>query len=457
MSDEGDEKKSPTTQTEEKSNAADTQKQESSAVKSPVKDASAKKSGDASPAKSKSTPKKDADKSEEEEGDGKSGEESDDDEAPSDNKHWSYVAVGSDDEESTAILEQPLEVSGKRDKKKVERLQSQLSSPKEQIPLEIRAGPGVKLGDIPFIEFQLSRTLASDLKTLHHVVFTKKQVKLSQTKKNLRQFSGEPDGKESVEHTKRMAIINRLGLGQVKGVCTLLGVEKKGTKSDQVDRLETFLLKPEDSGKTPEKKKPKSKKRSISKTKSKKSDKEKKEKKDKKKEKSDADDDNVDDDDDDDEEAEEDQDNNEEEDSDTEAPPPKKKAKVEKKTPIKEKKTPTKEKKKLAEKKKKPTPKKSSPKKTPKQNGKNTSTKSKDADMSDLSSDSDDEPLSKLKEPSPPDNAEIKKFVKKTLEGADLEEVTMKTVVKKVYAKYPSFDLSDRKDFIKSVVRQIIS
>jgi len=319
MSDEGDEKKSPTTQTEEKSKA-DTKKDESPGVKSPVKDASEKKNGDASPAKSKSTPKKDADKSEEENGD-KSGEESDD-EAPSDNKHWSYVAVGSEDEDNTATLEQPLEVSGKRERTKVKRLESQpITSTKEQTPLEIKAGPGIKLGDIPFIEFHLGRTLASDLKTLHHICFARKMVKASHTKKNIRQFSGEPDGKESAEHTKRMGIINRLGLGQVKGVLTILGIEKKGTKSDMVDKLETFMLKPEDSGKkVPEKKKPKSKKRSISKTKSKKSEKGKK----KKKDKSEADEDNDEDNDDDnDDEDNKDQEDNDEEDSDTEAPPPK--------------------------------------------------------------------------------------------------------------------------------------
>ncbi|CAG5118984.1 unnamed protein product, partial [Candidula unifasciata] len=73
-----------------------------------------------------------------------------------------------------------------------------------------------------------------------------------------------------------------------------------------------------------------------------------------------------------------------------------------------------------------------------------------------MSEDSEDEPIAKMKK-SPPTNAEIKDLVKKILDGADLETVTMKTVVKQVYAKYPSFDLSDRKDFIKDTVREVIS
>ena len=55
----------------------------------------------------------------------------------------------------------------------------------------------------------------------------------------------------------------------------------------------------------------------------------------------------------------------------------------------------------------------------------------------------------------PLQNSEIKTFIKKILDGADLEEVTMKTVVRQVYDKYPKHDLSDRKDFIKSTVREV--
>jgi len=41
------------------------------------------------------------------------------------------------------------------------------------------------------------------------------------------------------------------------------------------------------------------------------------------------------------------------------------------------------------------------------------------------------------------------------LDKANLEEITMKTVCKQVYAKYPDFDLTDKKDFIKATVKAV--
>lgn len=50
---------------------------------------------------------------------------------------------------------------------------------------------------------------------------------------------------------------------------------------------------------------------------------------------------------------------------------------------------------------------------------------------------------------------DIKEFLKEILEEANLEEITMKTVCKKVYAKYPEHDLSHKKDFIKATVKSV--
>lgn len=60
-----------------------------------------------------------------------------------------------------------------------------------------------------------------------------------------------------------------------------------------------------------------------------------------------------------------------------------------------------------------------------------------------------------LKTISLPQDDEIKSYVKEILDEANLEEITMKTVCKQVYAKYPSFDLSHKKDFIKSTVKSV--
>lgn len=45
--------------------------------------------------------------------------------------------------------------------------------------------------------------------------------------------------------------------------------------------------------------------------------------------------------------------------------------------------------------------------------------------------------------------------MKQILEGANLEQITMKTVCKQVYSHYPDFDLAHKKDFIKATVKSV--
>ena len=93
-----------------------------------------------------------------------------------------------------------------------------------------------------------------------------------------------------------------------------------------------------------------------------------------------------------------------------------------KKKPETEKKKKTETKKKVS---KQPTIKLPSPKKK-----KSVSPKKRKAEDN---SDDDDEPLlKKAKESAPPTDAELKKVVSSILQGADLEHLTMKTVVKQV-------------------------
>ena len=69
---------------------------------------------------------------------------------------------------------------------------------------------------------------------------------------------------------------------------------------------------------------------------------------------------------------------------------------------------------------------------------------------------SDDEPLiKKLKKP--PTDEELKETVKKLLADANWEKVTMKQTCKEVYENYSAYDLTERKDFIKTTVKELIS
>lgn len=103
----------------------------------------------------------------------------------------------------------------------------------------------------------------------------------------------------------------------------------------------------------------------------------------------------------------------------------------------------------------KPAGKKTPGKRTPAAKRTPATKRAKPAPASD-DSDSDDEPLAK-KVKQPPSDAELKVMVKKILEGANLEEVTMKSVCRQVYDSYPDFDLTHKKVFIKETVKSIIS
>ncbi|KAB0344170.1 hypothetical protein FD754_021096 [Muntiacus muntjak] len=84
---------------------------------------------------------------------------------------------------------------------------------------------------------------------------------------------------------------------------------------------------------------------------------------------------------------------------------------------------------------------------------KNQNSSKKESESEDSS---DDEPLiKKLKKP--PTDEELKETVKKLLASANLEEVTMKQICKEVYENYPAYDLTERKEFRKTTVKELIS
>ncbi|PVD23433.1 hypothetical protein C0Q70_16702 [Pomacea canaliculata] len=339
------------------------------------------------------------------------------------------------------LLERPVVLtSGKREKKKVERLSMSINMPSsEKKKVEIQEGAGTKLGDCPRIEFKLGQTKAMDLKSLHRLLFNRAGSN-TEVKKNIRQFSGFVFSKEDKEYEKRVTALNKMTIPQLKQICEVLDIERSGAKPVVVDRIMDFLMKPSSSGmKVPQKKKRKSKssgegdRKSTKRKRSPKKDSKSKAKKDTVSDISDSDEEEEENEDEEEEEKEKEL-SEEEEESDKE--PPKKKPKTVKK-PVKKENA-----------------------KAKKQNGKQEKPikkeKKETRKKSGSEDDSDDEPLASKKD-EPPSNDELKEVIKKILDGANLEEVTMKTVVKQVYDKYPSFDLTDRKDFIKATVKQIIS
>ncbi|OWF47407.1 protein DEK-like [Mizuhopecten yessoensis] len=370
----------------------------------------------------------------------------------------------SDGEPKLGLLERPVVIeSGKRQKKKVERLDiSGNATPKEKKQIEFD-GAGLKLGDCPRIELQIQKNKADDLKVLHRFLFGLRGA-TNAVKKNLRNFNGFNFEKDDKEYEKKAASLIKYTMAMLKQLCGILDLERQGSKEQVIERLMTFCVEPKDSGKKVPKPKRKrgaaaKKEKGVKRKRASKKEMEERRKNAKKAQEDDDDDEEEEEEEnDEDESVEESNEEVEEKESEKsesseeesaeeeeEEAPKKKKRKIEtpKKTSPKEKKA------------KKPAAKKETkkPKVTPK---KVAAPVVSDSDSED-SEDSDDEPLQKKAKPAPPTNDDLKTLVKKILDKANLEEVTMKSVIKEVYGKYPAFDLTDRKDYIKKTVKQLIT
>jgi len=353
-------------------------------------------------------------------GDDEKPTENGDDEKPSEN------GDGEDDgessEEELGLLEKPVEIlTSKRVRKSVETFVEKVKESTQE-EFDYSKGGGIKLGDIPFIKQSIDRADTEDLTVLHRMMY-RRVGKALKVKRNIREFCGWPFDEESKElRNIRSNVIERLTKEAMKWTLNLLGLEISKDMEENQTTLTEFLKKPvmiekeipkrKSSGgkksKTPKKKTPNAKKKKSKET-----------------VKGDGDDSDV-------SEASINNDSSDEEDEEQKP----------KKTPAK---------------------KTASAKKSPKGG---TSVKialpvkkgsSKKKRKSTASSDSEDEEPLKKKGNKPPTDSELKKVVSAILKDADLETVTMKNVVKQVYDKYTSFDLSDRKDFIKSSVKELIS
>ncbi|XP_043832012.1 protein DEK [Dromiciops gliroides] len=334
-----------------------------------------------------------------------------------------------DEEDEEEEKEKSLIVEGKREKKKVERLTMQVSSLQRE-PFTIAQGKGQKLCEIERIHFFLSKKKTDELRNLHKLLYNRPGT-VASLKKNVGQFSGFPFEKGSDQYKKKEEMLKKFRNAMLKSICEVLDLERSGINSELVTRILNFLMHPKPSGKPlPKSKKTPSKGSKKERSSSGMSRKAKRTKcpeilsdesssEDEKKEK----------------------DSSEEEDKESEEEPPKKTSKKEKP----KQKTPSKNKKSV-----KSANVKKADSSTTKKNQNNSKKESESEDSS------DDEPLiKKLKKP--PTDEELKETVKKLLANANLEEVTMKQICKEVYENYPAYDLSERKDFIKKTVKELIS
>lgn len=337
-----------------------------------------------------------------------------------------------DEEDEEEEKEKSLIVEGKREKKKVERLTMQVSSLQRE-PFTVTQGKGQKLCEIERIHFFLSKKKPDELRNLHKLLYNRPGT-VSSLKKNVGQFSGFPFEKGSTQYKKKEEMLKKFRNAMLKSICEVLDLERSGVNSELVKRILNFLMHPKPSGKPLPKSKKSSSKGSKKERNSSGTTRKSKQTKcpeilsdesssdeDEKKNK---------------EESSED----EEKESEEEQPPKKtsKKEKAKQKATAKSKKSVKSANVKKAD------------SSTTKKNQKSSKKESESEDSS------DDEPLiKKLKKP--PTDEELKETVKKLLADANLEEVTMKQICKEVYENYPAYDLTERKDFIKTTVKELIS
>ncbi|KAM8966948.1 protein DEK [Pelodytes ibericus] len=340
-----------------------------------------------------------------------------------------------EEEDEDEKKEKSLIVEGKREKKKVERLSLEMTIMKKEPVLT--EGKGQKLYDIERIQYFLKKKKCDELRPLHRLLFNRLGT-VNLVKKNIGQFNGFPFEKDSDQYKKKEDMLKKFKKSELKNICGVLDLEKSGINSELISKILNFLMKPKSTGKSlpkikPQKsgKKERSSSGSARKSKNSKSNviltdessSEDEEKKDKA------------------ESSEEEKESEEEE----EEEPPKKTSKREKPKP---KSTP----------KSKKASKSSNVKKadssTTNKKSPSSSKKEKVVESESESDSSDDEPLIK-KLNKPPTDDELRETIKKLLADANLEEVTMKQICKKVTEIYPSYDLYARKKFIKSTVKEV--
>lgn len=350
-----------------------------------------------------------------------------------------------DEEDDDEKKEKSLIVEGKREKKKVERLCFEMSIVKKEPVLT--EGKGQKLYDIERIQYFLKKKKCEELRLLHRLLFNR-QGTVNMIKKNIGQFNGFPFEKGSEQYKKKEEMLKKIKKDDLKNICGVLDLEKSGVNSELTSRIMKFLMEPKSTGKPLPKSKSKSpkggkKERSSSgsarKSKSRRSnviltDESSSEEEKKDKEVSSAD-----------EKESEEEVEDEEEQEDEE--PPKKVAKKEKAKP------------KAASKSKKAAKTSNIKKADSSTTNKSANSSKKEKAVqseSELDDSSDDEPLIK-KVNKPPTDDDLRETIKKLLAEANLEEVTMKQICKKVNESYPNCDLFSRKTFIKATVKELIS
>lgn len=171
----------------------------------------------------------------------------------SDNEEEEIVGKG--------LLEQPLEVEGKRQRRTIQRMDNSKLNESTSKVFEIPQGTGVKLGSIARTAHFVDKYVADKLRLLHKVCFNNTCKKI-EIKRHIREFCGFDFKADSEQFDKRKELLHKHHLPELKSLCEILDLDRKGgTKDEIVVNILNFLVKPTDSGRKVIKKGDKKKKK----------------------------------------------------------------------------------------------------------------------------------------------------------------------------------------------------
>jgi hypothetical protein len=166
--------------------------------------------------------------------------------------------TGSDDEEVVDSKYWNAEVTGKRARKEVTRIESVASPQQKRKSISVNAA-GTRLGDIKVIADRIQGTVVhksnddeNPLKELHYVIFNRSG-KWNEVRKNLLDFTGIDPSVADAETEKIADRLGRRKLDVVKDIASILAVPLSGAKEECVAAVAAFLRNPHEPSVVPRK------------------------------------------------------------------------------------------------------------------------------------------------------------------------------------------------------------
>ncbi|CAF2912480.1 unnamed protein product [Rotaria sp. Silwood2] len=145
------------------------------------------------------------------------------------------------------LFEQPIILNGKRSRKPTLRLEISESIPAKK-DLSIPQGHGKPLGEIDYINYQITHASTDALSRMRNICFGRRGNKAN-IRKHLRKFKGFEFQRNSDEYQKHLNNLIRLKKDQLKSISNILGLPATGRNTDHGERILKFLIEPIDEGK----------------------------------------------------------------------------------------------------------------------------------------------------------------------------------------------------------------